>query len=1047
MIRRPSLDDTSGAELGGGPGQIKVTPLAQGVVIGVGGSGIQTISRVKSAIEAARPEAAARSALSFLGVDAVLPERQHPPLPPGIGLRKEEYFNLTSTPFDAAALVRNESNANSPLNEWWDFAQSVPSGPLTDGLKQNRPLGRLAFYRAGSDLVQRVTQAMVQSARVDRDVISSGVSVGGSAGVRPKVYIAASMCGGTGSAGLLDVVHKVWVAASRMGLSPEIQLFLFLPGIFEGEIIRSSMDSTAEIDNLRANAYAFLTELDHFITHSDQLDGSVARPDRSETTLIPPGELVKQVFLIDRQLTSGSFITSVTDAYEVAAAAIYQLLMTKTGTQVAVNGVNVDTLLREVDGFNKRRIYCGLGLSAITYPGDTFRRHLSFRFADWFVRRVLLVEADDLPEKVREHEVATSLVTQLSALRDDLATFTRDDSVRLFEQDCRGAAATLAADHAPEAVDQFMATINNRRPVALRVLDEQLTSRRARAMAAVAPVVLSEVSGAGQSVPFAIDLLKHVESRLHTMVAASTKLESQHQNTASQADVQLEEAERSLRGTSRWQFWGGGRQRPATELGEAVAAHGGALIGQRIAAAQTLYLRSAISTLSHLREQLEGAQRALQGESARFAAAWRADNLVGKDAGSVSLTALIPSDVQPEVEDSSLAKESFAALLEEVEALDTTELLRDLYRKWARATRTGHGLFDLGSDSKDLQGGARSELLELLTDLASRFALQEGETGIDATASENAIRPRLPRSLKEAADRMDDGVSLKRALMSAAGLTQQVLLPIDDTLLQARAPSPASIVSYPRSVADLVKEFVPEQVGRQIIEWPDDERFQVFTTMWGASAHVLGAIPTWKAAYERAITSAPHDPNHRRPHLDVRWLDSLDPLQPSYVDAQLAARSIVRARMATKLLEDAQVHSAIFGPNPLTGEIGKPLNFEDSIDRVRWRAHTFEFDRSRERWVKSWQDYDFGSTWNELVKSVGNAGGFRQRTEIFTSAVLRASGRASAIAVVEALLTDVFDELVRQGSSNPDEQRARELLQRETAELLAEFRATETAAS
>ena len=79
-----------------------VLALSTGVVIGVGGSGIQTISRVRSAIDADRPDAAATPSIEFLGVDAVDLAKQNPPLPPGVNLDPRQMDNLTENPFDAS---------------------------------------------------------------------------------------------------------------------------------------------------------------------------------------------------------------------------------------------------------------------------------------------------------------------------------------------------------------------------------------------------------------------------------------------------------------------------------------------------------------------------------------------------------------------------------------------------------------------------------------------------------------------------------------------------------------------------------------------------------------------------------------------------------------------------------------------------------------------------------------------------------------------------------------------------------------------------------
>lgn len=1040
-IATPSLaDDQSEARRGVTGARPEVKPVAQGVVIGLGGSGVQAVARVKSMIQSGKPEAAATSALSILGVDSVPLSKQYPPLPAGVTLAANEFFNLAETPFDAAALVRSQGALETPLQKWWDFERTPPRGPLGNGLKQDRMLGRLAYYREGSRLVLRIREAFVSSASVTAARTGRGQADDGSSGGRPRVLIVASMCGGTGSSGLLEVIHKVWEAARGMGLPPDIRLFLFMPGVFESEA-RNSPNPEAQIANMRANAYGFLRELDHFITHSDRLPDEVCAPSPTGKTEIEPGALVDQVFLIDRQLSNGQFVTSVTDAYEIAAAAIYQLLMTTVGTQIAVNGVNMDQLLQAYDGYGKRRIYCGLGLSCVTYPGETLRRHLAYRFADWMVREHLLASPVDLAKRVSDHPVPNALFDRLKGLSDSLTTFERDPKVRSYSRLCESAPEQLATDNAPETIGRLLAAVRNDRAGVLGLLEEQLTIQQSIALGHVAAEVQEAVLSAGQSVPFGVQMVRSAVRKLKDLRFGTQASVARASDAVTRMAEEMEAAELVLTGYVGWKAWFNRRDNAARDLGEAIAAYGKASIEHATAQASDDFLREAIAIVQELQGELESAVKSLQLEAERLSLEWHSDEFVGKDAGPRELTALIPADTRPEVEDSEFARTAFDRVLAAMAHVTTEDLIGSLYRAW-RNHDGGMAVFDLGSASKDMSSRSRTALLNELAMLAGKYALQTDVLTDRVDGTSNAAAMFLPRSLEEAAARIGDGKDLDRALMSMEHLAGQVLLPVDTTKLNTAVNcSPSTIVSRPASLAGLVARYLPERDGVQMSDWPDEERVQVFTTVWGASAHALVAVRTWKAAYDEALRGPIGHPEHRPPHLSRHFAGALDALEPEYRNDEMFALVVVQALMASELLEDAWVSEQIFGPDPAPRSVGVPLEAVDLGDRVAWRGKLFDPVPDSTHWAARRQAFDFGSRYRDLLESVGANLAFKQNTDAFTQEVLRVAKRPAAIAALESLRSDKLDALLAGGVSDPREREVLERLSHAAQRLVARYRA------
>lgn len=1044
-MKRSNLSQaTVSSTRGVGTSAPAIRPVSQAIVIGVGGSGIQTVSRVKSMVEGQFPEAVARSSLRFLGVDSVGIASQHPALPSGVDLAPDEYHNLTTTPFDASVLVKREAGYDSPLHGWWDFSRRVPTGPLDSGLKQDRMLGRLAFYREGAKLQQAIASAFRQSVQITAERVQQGEAGSTMGGTRPRVYLVSSVCGGTGSSGFLEVVYRLWAASQQFGLAPDIRAFLYLPGVFEEEIRKTSPNAIAELANVRANAYGFLRELDHFLAHGDTLARQVAAPDLGVGVDIPADDLLKQVFVVDSQLSHGQFVNEITDAYEVTASAIYQLLMTQVGVQTATNGTNVDVLLNDVDGHGKRRIYCGLSVASITYPGETLRRHLTHRFADWVVRDRLLANSGDLSERVRKHPATLRLSDSLIGLHSRAVTFELEDVVRDYQRTCLTAPETLVAEDADETVTKVVVAARDGRARALEALRRQYAVYGATAIAEVDSVVVDAALEVGQGIPFLTQMVKHAVARLVAERDEAKGRKASHQDAIKRGADEIDAAERVLSGVRGWQGWLGRRDAAAKELGQAVRAFGKATLEQAAAEASEDFYAAAAARLLRLQSELERAEARLADQSRFFAAAWHADDLVGKDAGARSLTSLIPSDVQPEVEDSLFARDAWARVRAAVEALDSEELLAGLYRAWRSSG--GRAAFDLGSNSNDRATSASASLNDQLALLADRYAHQFDVPVETVEGEDNRQNLHLPRSLEDAADKFDGGESLDRALISASALGAQVLLPIDFTKLRSGLqPSPATLVSRPASLAARVDRFLPVVKGRTVLDWPDEERIQVLTTMWGASAHSLTSLATWRPYYEEALRSDLQG-LRRPPHLSRAWSEDLTPLEPLYEDLAMAADAVVPALLVGRLLSDPVVEEAVFGRNALADSKGVPLVTEDLGVRVAWRATTFGYDPALRVWQARPQQFDFGASLADLLSAVAANPLFRQSTEEFAGAVVGLAGRAAALVALRGL-ADRFTEAREKSADVPEERHAAGLLRQEALELLGQYERSNVAMS
>jgi hypothetical protein len=140
------------------------------------------------------------------------------------------------------------------LLRWLDRRRlyGIPRSLLTEGI---RPLGRLAFATNSADWsarvrdgLQTITSPEAKAAAVD----VTGLTLRSDA---PRVFLVAGINGGTGGGMLVDMGRELREILGDLDLSWEGLCAM---------MIHASGDKPGEVDLARVNAYATLTELNHF---------------------------------------------------------------------------------------------------------------------------------------------------------------------------------------------------------------------------------------------------------------------------------------------------------------------------------------------------------------------------------------------------------------------------------------------------------------------------------------------------------------------------------------------------------------------------------------------------------------------------------------------------------------------------------------------------------------------------------------------------------------------------------------------------------------
>lgn len=291
------------------------------LVVGIGGSGIQTIARVRERIHDRALSSSSAPNARFVGIDIVDPSNLDPPLSSDCSLGIGEFLNLLETPFVATEYIRDQLLHGASLQRWWDQDWFDPLELPSDVNWTPTPcrmVGRIPFDRGVGMVRRRINDAVGSATQA---ATGGAGSTGSDRSVRLPVYVANSTCGNTGSAGFLLVVLSVWIAAQQRGYVPEIRSIVYLPSVFDNVLGRLN-DADQRVRTLEANTYAYLREVSHFVSHGSQLIGRFGTGAEGVGVTIPDGLLLEESFLVGSPPDVGTPIAPIKDTFEYVAGVL-----------------------------------------------------------------------------------------------------------------------------------------------------------------------------------------------------------------------------------------------------------------------------------------------------------------------------------------------------------------------------------------------------------------------------------------------------------------------------------------------------------------------------------------------------------------------------------------------------------------------------------------------------------------------------------------------------------------------------------------------------
>jgi serine/threonine protein kinase len=225
------------------------TTFRPAVFIGIGGTGGSVISRLRQLMTDRIGEVDALPALSFLYIDTDADSVQSFAAGPwNDGLRPDE---ILITPLRQTQDYRSSpvSSLNSISRRW---IYNVPRSLRTHGL---RALGRIALLDHADRLLDRLRRA-IRCCTDHQSVATTAAKTGlPFRDLDPRVFVVASIAGGTGSGMVIDAAYAIRQVLAECGLADEDM---------SGILTYATQRGSATNSFAPPNAYACLEELRYF---------------------------------------------------------------------------------------------------------------------------------------------------------------------------------------------------------------------------------------------------------------------------------------------------------------------------------------------------------------------------------------------------------------------------------------------------------------------------------------------------------------------------------------------------------------------------------------------------------------------------------------------------------------------------------------------------------------------------------------------------------------------------------------------------------------
>ena len=325
------------------------------VVIGLGGTGVNTITYLKKILQEQAEDT--RSFVRFLALDIDELKGEVPSSRLfGESIRldpeKNEFFRITDQ-------TRGSAAQNIPAVASWFPTEGYKYLPLTEGARQAKPVGRLGFFLQHNEITRRLNK--LTDKLVTPEVLQKFPSIRTG---QLNIYVIGSICGGTGAGLFLDIAYELRYLHQN-ALLPEKSR---IKGLFALGDVYDSITN-----RVLANTYASLRELNWI--QKENAEFHPVYPDGTRDLI--RSRAFDAVYLVGDSNKSDIEFSSPNDFAQLCA----EFVFLDSGADVQENGdplsammqsnrnnAEVYTMNSDADG--TPRSFSSLGLCKVRFPVD-----------------------------------------------------------------------------------------------------------------------------------------------------------------------------------------------------------------------------------------------------------------------------------------------------------------------------------------------------------------------------------------------------------------------------------------------------------------------------------------------------------------------------------------------------------------------------------------------------------------------------------------------------------------------------------------------------
>ena len=333
------------------------------LIVGLGGTGCDIIRRVSELANDAQKEF-----IRFVAFDTDANELRE---------LRHAVNGLFTVQTSKRMTVGQALDTNDEAREnWFPVNPQLYNKPLTEGAGQIRAISRLAFdscLREGR--VAELHTAIDELQRLNSDDMEQSM----------RVVIVTTLVGGTGSGILLPVSMYIrHYLENHCRKKPIIRGVCLLPDVF----FKDPSKSEQEKEDLKANAYATLRELNAFIMRADAGKDSelykryslkMPREGTTDEFDMFDEKPMDFCFLFDGQNFDGDGLANLTQYKEHAAECIYASSISILNKRL--NSSEDNTILQRC-AEEGRNCYCGIGSAKMVYPFKDVRDYVTYKWME-----------------------------------------------------------------------------------------------------------------------------------------------------------------------------------------------------------------------------------------------------------------------------------------------------------------------------------------------------------------------------------------------------------------------------------------------------------------------------------------------------------------------------------------------------------------------------------------------------------------------------------------------------------------------------------------